>query len=255
MAGIITLFAVLSLSLIITRIASIALVHTGLSRESARFQARSAFSGVGFTTREAESVVSHPVRRRIVMVLMLLGNAGVASAVASLLLTFYNTGQEQMAWYYRVLIIFSGILVLWKISSSEMFDRWFGKIISKALQRWTDLTVRDYSSLLHLAGDYQITEMIAEHDHWIAGKSLIDMALSSEGIMVLGIKRKNGTYIGAPGGNTFLRTGDVAILYGQESAIHKLGERMSGPQGDVEHLKAVEEFQKSNVHKQINAEK
>ena len=74
---IVTLLIIVMLSLLITRIASEALTHTGLSRESARFQARSAFSGVGFTTSESEQVVNHPVRRRILMVLMMLGNAGI----------------------------------------------------------------------------------------------------------------------------------------------------------------------------------
>jgi Trk-type K+ transport system membrane component len=45
-----TVLAALLLSLLITRIATIALSVTGLSRETARFQARSAFTGVGFTT-------------------------------------------------------------------------------------------------------------------------------------------------------------------------------------------------------------
>jgi Trk-type K+ transport system membrane component len=51
-----TLLIALALSLIITRVATMALMLTGLSRESARFQSRSAFTGVGFTTTEAESL-------------------------------------------------------------------------------------------------------------------------------------------------------------------------------------------------------
>ena len=62
MLAVVSLLLIITLSLLMTRIASVALVHTGLSREVARFQARSAFSGVGFTTSEAESVVAHPVR-------------------------------------------------------------------------------------------------------------------------------------------------------------------------------------------------
>ena len=54
---------VLSLSLFVTQLATIALTYTGLSLEAARFQARSAFTGTGFTTSEAENVVDHPVRR------------------------------------------------------------------------------------------------------------------------------------------------------------------------------------------------
>ena len=66
-----------ALSLLVTHVATVALTLTGLSRQLAQIQARSAFSGVGFTTTEAEQVVNHPVRRRIIMLLMLLGNWGV----------------------------------------------------------------------------------------------------------------------------------------------------------------------------------
>jgi hypothetical protein len=42
MLAAISLLVVLSGSILITRIATVALTHTGLSRETARFQARSA---------------------------------------------------------------------------------------------------------------------------------------------------------------------------------------------------------------------
>jgi len=87
MIAIISLLMVLVFSLLITRIATIALTYTGLSRQSAKFQARSAFTEVGFTTSESEKVVNHPVRRRILLLMMLIGNAGIviqhAEAVAA----------------------------------------------------------------------------------------------------------------------------------------------------------------------------
>jgi Trk-type K+ transport system membrane component len=70
MIAIATLLAVLFLSLIVVRVAAEALVLTGISRESASFQARSAWTGTGFTTSESEQIVNHPVRRRIVSALM-----------------------------------------------------------------------------------------------------------------------------------------------------------------------------------------
>ena len=73
MLSVLTLIFVVALSMFVTKAATIALMHTGMSRERARFQARSAFSGAGFTTSESEVVVKHPVRRRIIMVLILLG--------------------------------------------------------------------------------------------------------------------------------------------------------------------------------------
>ena len=61
MVALIGLLIVFSLSILITRIATIALTYTGLSKEASRFQARSAFTGVGFTTSESEKVVGQKV--------------------------------------------------------------------------------------------------------------------------------------------------------------------------------------------------
>lgn len=74
--GIIASLTVLGLSLVVTRLATTALHLTGLSWEAANFQARSAFTGTGFTTAEAEKVTGHPVRRRIITWLMIARSAG-----------------------------------------------------------------------------------------------------------------------------------------------------------------------------------
>ncbi len=66
MAAITTLLVVVAVSLLITRVATVILTATGMSREAARFQARSAFSTAGFTTRESEAVVDHPIRRKVI---------------------------------------------------------------------------------------------------------------------------------------------------------------------------------------------
>lgn len=84
------MIAVLSLLLVATlfiraaRVASIALVGRGMATETARFQARSALMGVGYTTIEAEDVINHPVRRRIILWLMTFGDrhAGLAGEIA-----------------------------------------------------------------------------------------------------------------------------------------------------------------------------
>lgn len=47
MISIVSLFVVLTLSILETRIATVALTHTGLLRESVKFQARSAFTECG----------------------------------------------------------------------------------------------------------------------------------------------------------------------------------------------------------------
>lgn len=60
----VTFVIVALLSLQLTRIATGVLIATGVPPTSTAFQARSAFSGAGFTTTESENVVNHPVRRQ-----------------------------------------------------------------------------------------------------------------------------------------------------------------------------------------------
>jgi hypothetical protein len=64
-----TSLAAILLSLLVARVATVAFVLTGLSKEAAR----SVLSGTGFTTSEAEGVVGHPVRPDR-MVRMLVGS-------------------------------------------------------------------------------------------------------------------------------------------------------------------------------------
>src|SRR3954464_13374188 len=110
MAALVSVFVVLGISVIVTRVGASALALTGLSRDVAHFQARSAFLGVGYTTAEAEAIVNHPVRRRIAGGLIVLGNVGIVSAGASLVLSFTRaTGTEAAQ---RAALLAGGLAVL-----------------------------------------------------------------------------------------------------------------------------------------------
>jgi hypothetical protein len=170
MLSILSLRLVLTFSVLITRIAAIALMHTGLSRESARFQAGSAFSGVGFTTSESEKVVNHPVRRRILLFLMLVGNAGIVTAVSTLMLGFISpSGTSSII--LRVVLLATGIAVLWTLASSPWVDERLSYLIERALKRYTALDVKDYASLLRLTGEYRVTELQVQPQDWLANRA------------------------------------------------------------------------------------
>jgi hypothetical protein len=241
--AIVSLLVVVFVSILITRIATIALTHTGLTRESARFQARSAFSGAGFTTSESEMVVNHPVRRRIVMLLILIGNAGIVAAISSLILTFVKQG-DATSLPVRIVILIAGIVLLWGFASSKWVDRRLSRMIDRLLQRFTDLNVTDYASLLHLTGEYRLAELKITPDDWLDGKKLEEAGLREEGINVLGIRRADGTYNGNPYGKTSLYRGDSLVLYGNIEDIKELDRRKKGYRGDREHKTAVREQKK-----------
>ena len=240
MVALVSLLVVLALSLLVNRVATVALRATGLSPDVARFEARSAFFGVGFTTAEAEAVVNHPLRRRIVMWLMLLGNAGVVTTIASLLLSFGGTsGYGQSA--ERALVLVAGLLALWALSASSWVDRRLTRLTERALRRFTDLDVRDYASLLNVSGDYAVVELGVDPDDWLAGRALKELHLPDEGVVVLGVYRADGDYVGAPTGATELRPGDVVVLYGRTAALAELDHRRAGTAGDRAHEQAAAE--------------
>ncbi|MGE0822070.1 MAG: TrkA C-terminal domain-containing protein [Candidatus Binatia bacterium] len=242
MIAIISLLLVITLSILITRVATIALVHTGLARATARFQARSAFTGAGFTTHESERVTGHPVRRRIVMMLMLLGNAGIVTAVSSLMLTFVHQGGATPLTL-KVVCLVVGLMVLWRLAMSQWVDQRLSHLIDWALQRYTDLDVRDYASVLHLAGDYRLVELSVRPGDWLARKILAESRLREEGIVVLGIERPDGTYLGAPKGHTQILPQDTLLLYGRISTLESLDQRGPGRLGDYAHREAIAEQQ------------
>lgn len=249
MASLISLIVIFTFSVLITKIATEALIHTGLSKQAAKFQARSAFTGVGFTTKEAESIVNHPVRRRIVMSLMLIGNVGIISAIASLMLTFVNTDQTAGGNILRVAIIIVSMLVLWLLSKSKWVERMLVKVIKKALRKFTSLKIRDYVELLDLKGDYEITVIEVREDDWIEDKKVGKLKLWQEGINLIGIQREDGTYLGTPKSGTKITTRDQLILYGRKSNLKELEKRKSNFLGDQAHDEAVK-TQNKEVEKQ-----
>ena len=234
-----SLLVVVLFALLVMRVATAMLTMTGLSRESARFQVRSALTGVGFTTSETEAVVNHPVRRRVVMLLMLVGSAGVITAATALIISFAGTDREGAL--LRLVLLVVGLAALLFLARSAAFDRLLQRLISRALARYTDLDVRDYAALLHISGEYNVSELLVEPGDWVAERRLDELDLPEEGLRVLGIEQSDGVYLGAPDGDTTIRPGDTLILYGRADAVAEIDRRKAGPTGDAEHLDAVEE--------------
>ena len=228
-------------SMIITRVATLALTMTGVSRQSARFQARSALTGAGFTTTESESMVNHPVRRRIIMWLMLTGNAGIVSVVGILIVSTSSqlTSDNRTSPLISYGLIVLGVgLVLWTLGRPRV-DRALSRAIRRGLRRYTTLEVRDYEALLEISGGFAISEKLVKAGEWLAGATLEELQLSHEGVLVLGVQRREGFYVGAPKGNITVLPGDVLTMYGHQDRLADLDQRPAGKEGQARHDQAV----------------
>jgi hypothetical protein len=214
MIALFSLLIIIVLSIIGVRIGAIALELTGLSPEIASFQAQSAFSGAGFTTSEAEAMVNHPVRRRIIRILILFGGAGVSTSIATLVLTF--VGETGRTVLLKGFILIEGLLIIFLFAQSKFIYRIMKKLISNALEKWTKMRVFDYEQLLGFGEGYTISRVAVKNNSWLSHRRLIDLKLEQKGVLVLAIYRKVGKrerFIGSLSGDTVIVPHDVLICY------------------------------------------
>ncbi|HKJ23229.1 MAG TPA: TrkA C-terminal domain-containing protein [Myxococcota bacterium] len=239
MLEVLSLLVVLVMSLIITRVATVALTLTGMSQPVAQFQARSALTGAGFTTHESERVVSHPLRRRIIMALMLIGNTGLVLGASLVILLMSRSGGDMVSRTEQFGLLVGGLLALYLVARSAWVERMLRRGIERLLRRHTDLGRRDYGSLLRLGGGYRVAELNVESGDWMAGHTLGELDLPEEGILVLGITRGDSSYVGAPRGETRIDAEDTVMLYGTEERIAALDQRRAGVGGHLQHVENV----------------
>jgi len=249
MTAIFSLLTVLTLSFLITRIGTVALSLTGLSYQLAHLQAVSAFTGVGFTTTESEQIVNHPSRRKILIALMILGNAGIITAISTLILSFVGVS-NQSQWLSRGGILVAGLFLLWMAMTSKWLEERTTRVLKKFLQRFTELETHDFMELMDLSGDYTVQVLEIETDDWVEGKRLDEVNLLQEGITILWIHRRNGDYLGIPRGETSIEEGDRLVLYGTDQQIRELEKRRTGPSGDRAHEDAVSDHQQRRESQQ-----
>ena len=92
--------------------------------------------------------------------------------------------------------------------------------------------------LLQIGGSYSIDEIEVDEDDWVEGRPLRDLRLNGEGVVVLGVRRADGRYVGVPSGDTTIQAGDTVIVYGEAGQLDELRDRKQGASGDEAHERA-----------------
>lgn len=252
MIAILTLIFVVAISFLITKTGTIALMQTGMSRERAQFQARSAFSGAGFTTSESEVVVKHPIRRRIIMNLIVCGNAGVVTAIATLIIGF--AGKEETSLWLKLALLVFGFLIFYLVTKSKRLDRWLERSIKKLLERYAGLRAKSFARIVTVMEDHEVTEMEVSENMWLQGGTLSELKLPAEGVLVLGVIREDENFVGVPPGAYRVQESDRLILFGKTERIAALAKRRDVLEGKQEHKKSVEERREevADVEKELD---
>jgi hypothetical protein len=216
---IVLLFIVIVASAIIVRVGAFALELTGMPWEHAKFQSLSAFSTTGFTTRESEQVPQHPVRRRIVGTLIILGNAGIVTTIGTLAGTISQMSFEDD--WPAIAVALAGLVV------AKLLTRWKRLMVGvrhlcqSVLSRHYDFQAPRADELLRLDQGYDLARIELTEKSPVVGKTLIELGLKSWIVQVLAIER-GPEYKPVPRGQEKLLVGDCLIVYGADDAIRKV---------------------------------
>ena len=140
------LFFIVLTSLTVVRIGASLLELTGLSGEIASFQAISAFFGIGYTTSEAESVVNSPLRRRIITTMMIIGNVGITTSMATLILTFLDSDQKILI--EKIVAILLGLIFMFFLARSKSFYSFLKHTTASFMNKNFQTFLCDYEEVL-----------------------------------------------------------------------------------------------------------
>lgn len=198
---------------VIMEIAASALRLTGLDIHTARFQALSALTGTGFTTKETELVMTNRQRRRIVMFLMVLGPIGFITILGSVIFSF-----EEDVIINQLIMIILVFLIILLITRSKKLMAFFHRSIEKQLKKRRYPRRVALEQVLQLNKDYGVCEVKIDKRSKYLDRQLSDTDFKEKGFVVLAIDR-SGSLIAVPKGSDFLKEEDVIIVFGNLQSL------------------------------------
>ena len=208
-------------SWIIVRIGAIAFQLTGLEWSLAKFQSLSCFSGTGFTTRESELIVSDKRRRRIASVLMVLGNAGLVTLIATAARAM-DPKQNLIPWLQdnflntpiNLAVLAIALFLVYKIFNNRKITGRLTRYLRKKIIKQEFIKPVSFEELLQLTGGYGISRIEVTEKCPYIDKTLAESDLRKNDITVLAIIRDEET-IPNPSANRKILKGDGLISFGK----------------------------------------
>lgn len=222
-------------SFIIVRIGAIAFQLTGLEWSLAKFQALSCFSGTGFTTKEAELITSSPQRRKIASILIVLGNAGLVTMIA----TFANSLRPRSglpgwnipfldtafpSWlvpWINLIIIVAAVYIMFRLFGKATLVRRFTISLREKLIKKDLVQPVSFEEVALATGGYGVSKLKVLPTDSLAGKVLSQTNLRSHDITILAIVRGLDT-IANPKADTQILAEDELICFGKLENIRRI---------------------------------
>jgi len=166
---------------------------------------------------EAEEAVRHDRRRKIIMALMIIGNAGFVSVIAAFVVSLRAPSSIVLL---RVVVLLVTVYLIYRLMSHRAIMRRFGKAIENRLASSGVLERRRLEEVMRMAEDYVVADVTIEEGSPNAGKSLKESTLRENDVLVIAIERE-GKVIPAPRADRRLKPKDAVVCYGKLEGIRK----------------------------------
>ncbi|WP_163102053.1 TrkA C-terminal domain-containing protein [Peribacillus alkalitolerans] len=186
---------------------------TGLDSKISRFQVISMLTGTGFTTEESNSIIDHPVRRKIGAFLILFGAFSLAVIISSI--------SNMLANNLRILELTFAIfvlIVLVILSRIPRVKKYFKDKLHTEMEEHYDIWEHPMKEVLFLDEDDIVSEVIITEDSDLVGKKTREIVTREEDINLLFVKRGK-IKIRKEIGKETLHEGDQLFLYGNKKEI------------------------------------
>ena len=228
MAGSLILFVLfVMIYILISDIITIFFRLTGLTEEKARFQVISLLTNSGFTTREAEAVVSSKIRRRMARATMLFGYAFTVTIVSTTVNFFMTLGESELNSLLYLIPVLLGILVGFHLLRRSpvfktSFDNWIERIGNRIIfgqDANPVVLVEEYGETV-VAHILLHTVPAMLEDTTLAQSGL----MSKYNVMVLMVKTRSGEACQARA-STVLHRDDIIMVLGRRKAIREVFEK------------------------------
>ena len=221
----------LAISFIVVRVGAIAFQLTGLEWSLAKFQALSCFSGTGFTTREAELITGHPQRRKIASFLMVLGNAGLVTMIATVANSLRPRTVGLSPWLSLVwgglgplvnlLTIAVAIYVTWRVLAKGSVAKKLTDYLHSKVEASGMVESVSFEELLASTGGYGVVRAEVCEGNPLIGRTLATSELRGKDIIVL-VVRKGDEAIPNPPATTSIERGDRLLCFGSFDRIREV---------------------------------
>lgn len=172
--------------IVVVNICSILLRLTGMPIKKARFQVVSLLTSTGFTTRESEMVVQHPVRRKIASWLMIVSYVSTATFI-SFFVTMISDTVTGIGFFVVIGIL---AFINFFIRRTKTIEKFELKLENKVLKSkiWEKLNSENLTLITNTRG-YGIYQIYLPKDSKIIGKSILESNLKDLEIDVLNIDK------------------------------------------------------------------